>query len=78
VGGIWLKRIELIGTSSELVGYKSGLALTREELTEFVPSSYEDLWSGGSDEMEIHIRSEEYEEIIGGIAERCGNREKAV
>ncbi len=73
MGGIWLRRIELIGTSGELVGHKSGLALTREELTDLVPDRYEDMWSGGSDDSMIRIRSEEFEEIIAEILFRLGN-----
>jgi restriction system protein len=39
MGGIWVTRSELIGTTSEIVGYKSGLALSRKELSAYIPSS---------------------------------------
>lgn len=73
MSGIWLKRIELIGTTGELVGRKSGLALTREELTEKLGDLHEDVWSGGSDDDEIRIRPEEFEEIVAEVLYRVGN-----
>jgi len=69
---ILVSRIELITTTSEIIGYKSGLALTREHLITLTPTYYADIWDG-PDERVIRIRSEEFEEIIANILYQTGN-----
>ena len=43
---IWLQRVELITTTSEIIGYKSGLALTQDRLIQLTPTDYSDVWDG--------------------------------
>jgi len=69
---IWLQRIELITTTSEIIGYKSGLALTQDRLIQLTPTDYSDVWDG-PDEEPVRIRSEEFEDIIANILYRLGN-----
>lgn len=70
MGAIWFRRVELIGTVTEIVGYKSGIALSLKELQEL--SGKQTLWSGPPDQN-IRIRSEEFETIIHGILYAVGN-----
>jgi len=69
---ILFSRIELLTTTSEIIGYKSGLALPRERLIKLTPPYYVDIWDG-PDEGPVRIRSEEFEEIIAYILYRTGN-----
>lgn len=69
---ILVSRIELITTASEIIGCKSGLALTREHLIEFAPKYYADIWQGPDKDV-VRIRSVEFEEIIAGILYQTGN-----
>lgn len=69
---ILVSGIELITTTSEIVGYKSGLALTREHLIRLTPAYYARIWDG-PDERIVRIRSEEFEEIIANILYKTGN-----
>ena len=64
----------IAGHLGELVGYKAGLALTREELAEHLLDTpdfrdavlvEEDRW--------VHVRSEEYEEVVNGLLYQVGN-----
>jgi restriction system protein len=72
MAGIWVSRIELITTTSEIVGHKSGLALTREELARFVPDESSSYWLGADEDI-IRIRSEDYEHIVATILYEVGN-----
>lgn len=72
MGGIWLKRSQLIGRTSEIVGYKSGLGLTHEEIGDMVHSEYHKQWYGDNDDL-LRIRSEEFEELISEVLYRLGN-----
>lgn len=72
MGAFWLSRVELIGTTSEIVGHKSGLALTRSELARFVPVHLRDLWLG-ADRILLRVRSEEFEELIAAALYGVGN-----
>lgn len=72
MGAFWLSRSELITTTSEIVGHKSGLALTREELGRFVPECLDSIWSGTDDEL-LRVRSEEFEELVAAALYGVGN-----
>jgi restriction system protein len=72
MSGIWLSRNELISTIGEIVGYKSGLAITRSELAMLVPSAYVPLWRGKLDAI-IRVRPEEIGEIVGSALHSVGN-----
>lgn len=74
MGAIFTNSMSIVGHLGELVGYKAGLALTREELAEHLVDTLdirdtvltvEDSW--------IHMRSEEYEEAVNGLLYRVGN-----
>lgn len=69
---IVFSRIELITASSEIVGHKSGLALTRDQLFQLVPPDFHSLWDG-SDADIMRIRSEDFEEMVVEILYRLGN-----
>ena len=66
--------MEITGHLGELVGYKAGLALTRDQLAEHLIDTpkirdvvlvEDDRWA--------HVRSEEYEEAVSGLLYRVGN-----
>lgn len=69
---ILFSRIELITATSEIVGHKSGLALTRDDLFRILPSDYRSTWNG-PDAQIVRIRSEEFEEIVIKILHQLGN-----
>ncbi len=66
------RRIELITATSEIVGYKSGLALARDRLIQLTPSHYINIVNGPDEEF-VRIRPEEFEEIIANILYQVGN-----
>jgi restriction system protein len=72
MSGIWTKRTQLIGRTSEIIGYKSGLGLNREELNDIIPKHFHNVWFG-EDNILIRIRSEEYEELISHLLYEIGN-----
>lgn len=72
MGGIWVSRGALISTTSETIGYKAGIALTREEFNDIMPKEYHSLWIG-PDDIILRIRSEEYEELIAKLLYAVGN-----
>ena len=74
MGALWTRSMSISGNLGELVGYKAGLALTREELAEhLVDTPYvreamlltEDRW--------VRLRSEEYEAAVSGLLYQVGN-----
>jgi restriction system protein len=72
MGGIWLSRVELLTTASEIVGRKSGLALNRHRVYELTPNESAEIWSG-PDEAMIRVRSEEFEQLVADLLFRVGN-----
>ncbi|AHN24416.1 hypothetical protein [Lysinibacillus varians] len=74
MGGIWIKRGQLIGSTSEIIGYKSGLGLTKEEFEEIIPEKFQQVWIGNNQEL-LRIRSEEFENLISVLLYRVGNIE---
>jgi len=70
MGGIWYRRIEMVGALSEIVGYKSGLALNRIEIVDHLPE-YESTLIGDDDAI-IRLRAEDYEEILSTLLYRLG------
>ena len=74
MGAIWARSMSIAGHLGELVGYKAGLALTREELADHLVDAPdirdailepEDRW--------VRVRSEEYESAVSGLLYRVGN-----
>jgi restriction system protein len=72
MGAIWFRRSSLLASVSEIVGYKSGLALTREDLVRHAQEEDACLFDGPDDEK-LRIRSEEFEELIAGFLYAVGN-----
>ena len=74
MAGITTNSMEIAGHLGELVGYKAGLALTREELAEHLIDTPDirDAVLVTEDRL-MHIRSEEYEEVVKGLLYRVGN-----
>ncbi len=72
MGGIWLSRIELLTTASEIVGRKAGLALNRQRVYELTPSETADIWSGPDGEI-VRVRSEEIEQLVADLLFKVGN-----
>lgn len=74
MGGIWVRRRDLLARTGDIVGYKSGLGLTREEFNDIIPKKYHSYWFGENSQI-IRIRSEEFEEIIACSLYEVGNIE---
>ena len=72
MGRVWVARGELVGTTGEIVGFKAGLALTRDELGEQMSAEYQSLWQGDDEEV-VTVRAEEYEELIAEVLHGVGN-----
>jgi restriction system protein len=72
MGTIRFQRAAFLGCVSETVGYKSGLTLTREDLISHADEDDRDLFEG-SDDDELPIPSEEFEELIAGFLYAVGN-----
>jgi restriction system protein len=72
MGGIWLTRLQLVTMTSEVVGYKSGMALSRQELTKLMPKDVRALWRG-EDEALMRLRAEEIEQIVASALHAVGN-----
>lgn len=71
MGSILIQSSSLPVRTSEIIGYKSGLALNNNELKELIPAEYLDLYDTQSDDL-LRIRSEEFEEIISNILYKLG------
>jgi len=71
MGKFWCNRIELITVLSETIGYKSGLALSKNEIFECLPE-YDDLWNG-NDNDKLRIRSETFEDMTLKLLHKVGS-----
>ena len=72
MGAIYFRRIELVSTLNELVGYKAGVALTREQMQGFLKSDGPNILDG-NDDASLRVRSEEFEEIFCRLLYEVGN-----
>jgi len=72
MGAMGFRRIELVASLSEHVGYKAGLALTRERLARLLDREQDRLILGDDDEM-LRIRSETYGEHLCKLLYAVGN-----
>jgi len=63
MGAIHFRRIELVTSLNELVGYKAGMALTRDQMQEHLGGDESGVISG-NDEAMLRIRSEEFDELL--------------
>ena len=74
MGAFVASSMEIAGHLGELVGYKAGLALTREELAEHlldIPDLRDAVLL--AEDRQVHVRSEEYEEAVHELLYRVGN-----
>jgi restriction system protein len=73
MGAIWFRRAEFVGSAGDTVGYKAGIALSRDELMHHTSDLERDDWWLGADDELIRVRSEEFEEIIEQLLYAVGN-----
>lgn len=71
MGAIIYRVRDLQAHTSEIVGYKSGLALNEDELKEYAPSHLQEIFATSPEHI-VRIRSEAMEELIAGILYRLG------
>jgi restriction system protein len=72
MGAIHFRRIELVASLSEHVGYKAGIALTRERMAELLDQEEDSLVLGNDDTM-MRVRSEVYGEYLCNLLYAVGN-----
>jgi restriction system protein len=70
MGAFWIPRIELVATTSEIVGYKAGIALNRDDMIRLLGDGSD---VEGEDEQLLRIRSEEFEEMVAQLLHAVGN-----
>ena len=74
MGAIWTSAMSMAGHLGELVGYKAGLALTREEIAGHLLDSPDIREAVLAEEDHlVRVRSEEYEAAVSGLLYRVGN-----
>ena len=72
MGAIHFRRIEFVASLSEHVGYKAGLALTRERIAELIDKDQDRLVVGDDNDM-LRVRSEEYADYLCKLLYAVGN-----
>ena len=74
MGGFIASSMAIAGYLGEMVGYKAGLALTREDLAEHLCDTPDvrDVVRMEED-LPVHLRSEEFETAVNGLLYRVGN-----
>lgn len=72
MGAIHFRRIEFVASLSEHVGYKAGLALTRERMAELLDQEQDGLVLG-NDDTTLRVRSEAYGEYLCKLLYAVGN-----
>ncbi|WP_194542590.1 restriction endonuclease [Paenibacillus sp. JZ16] len=71
---ISVSRKEVITRTGELIGYKSGLGLNKEEFDDIIPTEYHQIWFGPA-EGYLRLYPEEFEGLIEELLQRLGNIE---
>src|SRR5690242_382574 len=71
MGKIYCSRISLISSLSEMVGYKSGLALGRSDMHNLVPE-WGEVWEGKDDAV-LRMGSDEISQTLALLLHRVGN-----
>jgi restriction system protein len=72
MGTIHFRRIEFVASLSEQVGYKAGLALTRERIAVLLNNDQDRLVLGNDDKT-LRVRSEEYAAYVCQLLYKVGN-----
>jgi len=78
MGGIWYQAGEFANAMSELIGHKSGLALSRQNFIDHLEDAadWANLFRLGDDEI-IRIRSEAVEALVAQLLYRWNERDVA-
>lgn len=71
MGAIWFTGSEFIAALSEMLGFKTGLALTEERLHAMLDEIDSSIWPPSAD-VQLRIRSEEFEELFAGLLHHLG------
>ena len=71
MGAFWISRGQTISTLSEMVGYKTGLALNRSQILRHL--SRQDSPFGGRDSDGLRLRSEEFEDLLSRLLYAVGS-----
>ncbi|MDN4617698.1 restriction endonuclease [Paenibacillus sp. PsM32] len=69
---ISVNRKEIITRTGEIIGYKSGLGLNKEEFDDIIPKEYHGIWFGPQ-ESYLRLYPEEFEGLIEELLYRLGN-----
>jgi len=72
MGTASMRRGVLVRQTSEVIGYKAGLALTRKEFDDIMPKQYKEIWQGQDDEY-LRIRAEVFDGLIAHLLYEVGN-----
>ncbi|PJN59806.1 hypothetical protein PAEAM_28410 [Paenibacillus sp. GM1FR] len=72
MGAAWIHRGVIVRQTSEVIGYKAGLALTKKEFDSIISKQYYEIWQGPDEEL-LRIRSEEYDDLIAHLLYEVGN-----
>lgn len=74
MGGMWFTVIEFAANISEIVGHKSGVALSRNRLIKLSEDDgyFSDIFRQ-KDENQVRVRSEEVEFLIGSLLYKVGH-----
>ncbi|MBN2266221.1 MAG: restriction endonuclease [Candidatus Aminicenantes bacterium] len=74
MGAIWYRGNELVTTISEMVGFKTGVALTREQMAEMIEESVEtEGFFDVDNEALVRVRSEEVEAVVHELLFKLGH-----
>jgi len=66
MGAIWFRGTEFVASLSEMIGFKTGLALGSERLKALLDDIDPRLWPP-SDDLTMRIRAEQFEEVCVGV-----------
>lgn len=72
MGAINFGRGSFIPILSEIIGVRSGLALTEEELRQHAGEGWDDLWTHLDKRAEVRVRSEEFDTLVLTILQKIG------
>jgi restriction system protein len=74
LGSIWFPGCELAPTVSEMVGYKAGVALSRDRMVELIEGSMEaEGFFDTDDQALVRVRSEELEAVVHELLFKLGH-----
>lgn len=77
MGAIWFDPKRLATFLSEILGYKSGLALNKEQITDLLNDKVNFLnLVNDNEKSSVRIRSEEIEDLVEGLLFKLGNTPK--